>query len=117
MAEDEWNVKTLAVDDPNAIEQVAKELGVDPDEVRDSVQFSMAIHEKIRDENLSFQQALSALLSVVSDMLRTGVPMVPRAEIVTEIHQTLWDSCGLPTDTRPKVHNYGMKGQGQPKIH
>ena len=111
MADDEWDVKTLALDDPKSIESVAKELGVDPEKIRDTVQFSMAIHEMIRDENLSFQQSLSGILSVVSDMLRTSVPVIPRAEMVTDIYQTLWGSCGLPTDTLPKVKNYGTKGE------
>lgn len=117
MDDDEWNVKTLRVDDPKSIEAVAKELGVDPEKIRDTVQFSASIHEQISEKDLSFQQSLSALLSVVSDMLRTSVPVIPRAEIVTDIYQTLWGSCGLPTDTLPKVKNYGIKGQGQGITH
>jgi hypothetical protein len=112
MAQDEWNVTSL-LNDPKSIEQVAKELGVDPAKIRDTVQFSASIHEMIQVEDLNFQQALSALLSVVSDILRTSVPDIPRAEIVTDIYQTLWGSCGLPTDTLPKVHNYGTKGQSK----
>tara|TARA_R110000824_G_scaffold225942_4_gene413606 strand:- start:117 stop:464 length:348 start_codon:yes stop_codon:yes gene_type:complete len=113
MMENEWGAKTLKIDDSKSIEQVAKELGVDPAKIRDTVQFSMLVHEMIQDRDLSFQQSLSALLSVVSDMLRESVPELPRAEIVTDIYQTLWGSCGLPTDTLPKVYNYGTKGQSK----
>ena len=109
MADDEWNDQTLALDDQTSIEHVAKELGVDPEEIRKTVQFSTAVHERIRPDNLSFQQALSALLSVVSDILRSGVPLLPRAELVTDIYQTLWGSCGLPTDTLPKAHHHATK--------
>ena len=111
MGDSDWTTKPVDLNDPEELDRLAKKLGVPPDKIKSTVYFSMAIHELADNEDLDFQQCLSGLLSVVSDLLKHNVPLNPRAELVTDIYQTLWGSCGLPTDMLPKVENYGTKGQ------
>ena len=66
----------------------------------------MGIHEEIRQQELSLNQCLGGLMSVVADLLRHNVPTVERAEVCTNIFHNLWEASGLPTDTNAKVLQY-----------
>jgi len=88
------------------VEHIARTLGVEPETVKETVCFSMGIHEEIRRQELSLKQCLGGLMSVVADLLRHNVPPVDRAEVCTSIFHNLWGASGLPTDTNAKVLQY-----------
>lgn len=96
----------IDLDDPEAAERIAQELGVEPEIVRDTIMFSMSIHEEIRQQELSFNQCIAGVMSVVADLLRHNVPSVERAEVCTNIYHNLWGACGLPTDKEFKEQKY-----------
>ena len=110
---DDHEIKTLQIEDEEGIERVAKQLGVPVERVRNTILFSMAVHAEVRERDLSVQQALSGLMSVVGDVLRHNIPFLERAEVATDIYQVLWGACGLPTDATPQERIYGTKGTPQ----
>jgi predicted RecB family endonuclease len=97
---------SMDLDDPEAAEQIARELGVKPEVVKDTIMFSMGIHDEIRDQDLSFNQCIAGLMSVVADLLRHNVPTVERAEVCTNIYHNLWGASGLPSDREFKELKY-----------
>tara|TARA_R110002020_G_scaffold451856_3_gene666041 strand:- start:420 stop:767 length:348 start_codon:yes stop_codon:yes gene_type:complete len=97
---------SIDLDDPEAVERIASELGVEPDVVKDTIMFSMGIHEEIREQDLSFNQCIAGMMSVVADLLRHNVPAVERAEVCTNIYHNLWGACGLSTDREFKEMKY-----------
>ena len=96
----------IDLDDPEAIERIAQELGVKTEVVKDTIMFSMGIHQEIRDQDLSFNQCIAGMMSVVADLLRHNVPTVERAEVCTNIYHNLWGASGLPSDREFKELKY-----------
>tara|TARA_R110002020_G_C16193499_1_gene765693 strand:+ start:425 stop:775 length:351 start_codon:yes stop_codon:yes gene_type:complete len=90
--------RTISIDDDEGIEAIAKEIGIQPAEVRQTMYFSVSIHEEIRERELSFNQTIAGVMSVVADLLKHHVPLLDRAELATNIYKNLWESCDLPSD-------------------
>ena len=88
----------LTRDDQEEIERMASDLGVEPSDVRQTIEFARGVHDAIQSDDLRVHQAVIALMTVVSDLLRDQLPVMQRAQLVTELHRTLWESCGLSTD-------------------
>ena len=92
--------RTIDIDDEDAIADLAKELGITPEEVKQTIRLSHMVQAHIAEEELSMNQTIAGLMSVVSDILRNYVPEVQRAEIATDIYRNLWVTSGLSTDVQ-----------------
>ena len=102
----------LTRDDHEEIERMASELGVEASDVRQTIEFARGVHDAIQNDDLRMHQAIIALMTVVSDLLRDQLPVMQRAELVTELHRKLWVSCGLSTDgaVNQPVHTPPVNG-------
>lgn len=90
--------RTISIDDDEGIAAIAKEIGINPEQVKQTMYFSVSIHEEIRERELSFNQTIAGVMSVVADLLKHHVPLLDRAELATNIYKNLWESCDLPSD-------------------
>ena len=92
--------RTVDIDDDEAIADLAKEIGIKPEQVKQTIRLSQMVQAHVEEEELSMNQTIAGLMSVVSDILRNYVPEVQRAEIATDIYRNLWVTSGLSSDVQ-----------------
>jgi hypothetical protein len=92
--------------DEEQIEEIARQLDVKPEQVRETIIFTTIIRREIEEHDLSFHQSIAGLMSVVAALLRDTLPDVARGDACTDIYHNLWGACGLSTDREFKEMKY-----------
>jgi hypothetical protein len=92
--------------DEEQIERIAKQLDVPIDHVKETIVFTTWIRREIEEQNLTLQQSIAGLMSVVADLLRHSLPEIERGEACTAIYHNLWGACDLPSDKSFKAMKY-----------
>ena len=84
--------------DEEQIEKIAKQLDVTTKHVKETIAFTTWVRREIEEQDLTFQQSIAGLMSVVADLLRHSLPEIGRGEACTDIYHNLWGACGLRSD-------------------
>ena len=88
----------LNLDDPDSIARAAETLGTTPEAVRKTVRFAQILIEKADENDLTRGQLVTAVMSVLTLMVKECGSSVDQAQMCFRLLDGLWASLGLPSD-------------------
>ncbi len=94
---------TIDIDlgDAESVEEAAKNLGTTPQMVRDTLRFAQIVMQKAEENDLTAGQLLTALMSVMSVLVRDCGSEEEQSKMCVHLFEGLWSSVGLPTERIP----------------
>ena len=91
----------IDLSDDTSVEEAAKNLGTTPQMVRDTLRFAQVVMLNAEEKDLTAGQLLTALMSVMSVLVRDCGNEVEQSEMCVHLFEGLWSSVGLPSDRTP----------------
>ena len=88
----------LNLEDDESVLRAASALGTTPEAVRTTVGFAQIIVEKADDNDMSRGQLITALMRVLTLMVRECGTPLEQGQMCFRLMDGLWASCDLPED-------------------
>jgi uncharacterized protein (DUF1778 family) len=89
----------LNLEDEDSIKRAAEALGTTPESVRTTILFAQQVMETAEAQELTRGQMVTALMSVLTLMIKACGTTDEQGEFCFRLFEGLWASCDLPTKT------------------